>query len=149
MTAPDRTPLFVDTGAFYARFVENAPRHERAMAVFDGIRDGSLSFGPLYTSAHVLAELATLLLRKARHAVAVDAVDRIRGSGAVRVAYPDETTFAAACRSFERFDDQQITLVDHASATIAANNDVEHVFGFDDDFRTLGLRLVPADTGPT
>jgi predicted nucleic acid-binding protein len=145
MTSPGRTPLFVDTGAFYARFVENAPRHERAMAVFDGIWDGSLSFKPLYTSVHVLAELATLLLRKARHAVAVDAVDRVRRSGAVRIVYPDESTFAAACRSFERFDDQQITLVDHASAAIAARNEVEHVFGFDDDFRTLGLQLVPEE----
>jgi predicted nucleic acid-binding protein len=47
MTATGRTPLFIDKGAFYARFVENAPRHESAMANFDGIRDGSLSFGPL------------------------------------------------------------------------------------------------------
>lgn len=147
MSGPGATPLFVDTSAFYARFVENAPRHDRAMAVFDGIRDGSLAFRPLYTSGYVLAELATLLLRKAPHDVAVDAVERVRRSDAVSVLHPGAEAFAATCRSFGRFDDQQISFADHASAVLADARDVDHVFAFDDDFRTLGLTLVPDEIG--
>lgn len=49
---------------------------------------------------------------------------------------------------FARYDDQQISFVDHASAVLAHEYDVEYVFTFDsDDIRTLGLTVVPDDTG--
>lgn len=146
MSRRGATPLFVDTSAFYARFVENAPRHGRAMTVFDGIKDGSIPYRPLYTSSYVLSELTTLLLRKASHGVAFDALDRIRESDSVHVVHPGKEAFAAACRSFERYDDQQISFVDHASGVLARSRDVEHVFAFDDDFRTLDLTVVPDGT---
>lgn len=141
------TPLFVDTSAFYARFVENAPRHEAATAVFDAVGTGDLPYRPLLTSSYVLSELATLLVRKASHAVASDALERVRASNLVSVLHPGASEFARVCRSFDRFDDQQISFVDHSTAALARDRDVEHVFAFDDDFRTLGLTLVPEDTG--
>ncbi|MDS0475710.1 PIN domain-containing protein [Natrinema sp. 1APR25-10V2] len=137
------TPLFVDTGAFYAYFDANASRHDRASAVFDAIARGAINYRPLYTTTHVLAELSTLLLRKRDHAAAVRGLTRIRNSPAFTVVQPTDDEFAAACRQFDRYDDQQITLVDHLTAALAAERSTDHVFAFDSDFRTLGLTLVP------
>lgn len=145
MSGPGTTPLFVDTGAFYARYDERASRHERATAVFDAIAAGTVQFRPLFTTTHVLAELGTLLMRKRGHNVAVRGLNRIRDSPAFTVVRPTEDEFDLACQQFERYDDQQITLVDHFTATLADQRGVKHVFAFDSDFRTLGLTLVPED----
>ncbi|QLH77042.1 type II toxin-antitoxin system VapC family toxin [Halosimplex rubrum] len=147
MTPRSATPLFVDTSAFYAHFVENAPRHGEARGVFDGIRTDDLPYRPLVTSSYVLSELATLLLRKTSQTVASDALERIRSSSVVSIVHPNESEFAAVCQSFERFDDQRISFVDHSIAVLARQRGVEHVFAFDDDFRVFDLAVVPADTG--
>jgi predicted nucleic acid-binding protein len=138
------TPLFVDTSALYAHFVANTPRHDRARAVFDGVRDGDLAFRPLYTSGYVLGELATLLVRRGRHEIAVDALNLVRSSPSVSVLHPGTETFGATCTAFERYDDQEISFVDHLTGVLARERNVDHIFAFDDDFRTLGFRLVPA-----
>jgi len=145
MSGPGTTPLFIDTGAFYAYFVENSPRHERARALMDAIRDGDLRFRPIYTTGYVVSELATLILRKKNHQKAMETVRRIRDSSAVTVLHPDKSQFGAICDEFERFDDQQISFVDHTTGALATEYDTEYIFGFDSDFRTLGFTLVPAD----
>lgn len=147
MSAPEPVPLFVDTGVFFARFYERANRHGRALQVFEGIRTGELPYRPLYTSRFVLSETATLLDRKADHATAVDALHRVRASDAFRVLAVDDAGFDRACEEFARYDDQRISFVDHTSAVLAAERNIEHVFTFDRrDFRTLGFTCVPDDT---
>jgi predicted nucleic acid-binding protein len=147
MTRRSATPLLADSSAFYAHFVENAPRHDAARSVFEGIESGTLPYRPLVVPSYVLSELATLLVRKASHTVASDALERVRASSVVSVVHPDATTFDAVCESFDRYDDQQISFVDHSIATLARERDINHVFTFDDDFRTFDLTIVPADTG--
>ncbi|MFW6321811.1 MAG: type II toxin-antitoxin system VapC family toxin [Halohasta sp.] len=145
MSGPGTTPLFVDTGAFFAYFVENAPRHDRARAVMDAIQSGALRFRPIYTTSYVLSELTTLLLRKASHEIATDTLERIQESPTVTVLHPDASQFTACCDEFRRFDDQQISFVDHMTGTLAAEFDTDYIFAFDNDFRTLGFSLVPDD----
>jgi predicted nucleic acid-binding protein len=143
------TPLFVDTGAFFAWRYERATRHDLAREAFDAIRAGDLRYRPLFTSRSVLSELATLLLRKVGHAEAVDTLSRIRSSESFTVLPVDEPAFDAACDELARYDDQQISFVDCTSSVLAGSRDVEHVFAFDSDFRTLGFELVPDDVpGP-
>lgn len=148
MSGPGTTPLFVDTGAFFAHFVEDASRHDRARHVFNQIRDGDLLYRPLYTSGYVLSELGTLILRRSGHQTALEALTRIRESPAFTVLYPGEDVFDPTLEQFAAYDDQQISIVDHMSAVLAAERDVDHVFTFDArDFRTLGFTVVPDDTG--
>ncbi|MFB6284659.1 MAG: type II toxin-antitoxin system VapC family toxin [Halobacteria archaeon] len=145
MSWPGATPLFIDTGAFYAHFVENSPRHDRARAVMDAIRDGELRFRPIYTTGYVVSELTTLILRRKSHQKAIETLQRIRNSPAITVLHPDGLQFKAICNEFERFDDQQISFVDHTTGALASEFDAEYIFSFDSDFRTLGFSLVPAD----
>jgi predicted nucleic acid-binding protein len=140
------TPLFVDTGAFYARFVETAQRHDRATAVFEAIGETAV-YRPLYTSTYVLDELATLVLSHRDHESATAALDRVRQSPTT-VVHPDRTDFDRTCEQFARYDDHDISFTDHLTGVLAAERDVEHVFTFDPDhFRTLGFTAVPDDTG--
>lgn len=142
------TPLFIDTGAFYARMDEDDAHHDRATGVFNAIQAGELPYRPLYTTGYVLAELVTLGLARANYALAATALRRVRASPSVTVLHPDDRIFAAICDEFYRYDGQNISLVDHATGVLADDHDVEHIFTFDpDDFRTLGFTVVPDDTG--
>lgn len=141
-------PLFVDTGAFFARFNERAAEHGRAQAVFRGIRSGELRYGPLFTSRYVLSELATLMRRKVGHTPAVTALETIREADSFNVLPVGGAVFDRAREQFARYDDQQISFVNHSSGVLADDYDIDHVFTFDaDDFRVLGFTVVPDDTG--
>lgn len=130
---------------FFAWGYEQAERHNRARAVFNAIRANKLPYRPLYTSRSVLSELATLMLRKVGHAAAVDTLDRIRNSKSFNILPVDKPAFTATCDEFAQYDDQQISFVDHASSVLAGSRDIDHIFAFDSDFRTLGFTLVPDD----
>lgn len=56
--------------------------------------------------------------------------------------YPGETDFDAACDQVERYDDHDISFTEHMSGVLATNRDIDHIFAFDSDFRTLGFTLV-------
>lgn len=140
-------PLLIDTGAFFARYYERAKEHATAKQVFDGIVAGDLPYRPLYTSQSVLAELATLMNRKATHEDAVRALEQIREAESINVLPIDRGTFDAAAEQFAEYDDQTISFVDHTTAVLARERGIDHVFAFDRDFSTLGLDRVPVDSG--
>lgn len=146
MSEQGATPLFVDTGGLYAVFDEDDAEHARARAVFDGIQTGDLAYRPIYMSAPAFSELVTLVLARTGTADAAEVLRKIRSSPNITVIHPDAVAFDAACDQFETYDDQEISLVDHLTGVLADERDVEHVFAFDSDFRTLGFTLVPADT---
>jgi predicted nucleic acid-binding protein len=147
MSGPGARPLFVDTGAFYARLDEDDAHHETATRVFDQIRTGDLPYRPLFTSQSVLSELATLALYKLGHEAAVRGLSAIRASETFNVLPVGRATFGAAADQFEQYDDQAISFVDHTTGVLADERDVDHVFAFDGDFRTLGFTVVPTDVG--
>lgn len=121
--------------------------HEQAVELFSGIRSGKYAYRPLYTSRYVLSELATLLLRWVGHGDAVRALSTIQESESFAVLPVDAGAFDRTCEEFARYDDQQILLVDHSSAVLAEEYDIEHFFAFDSDFRTLDFTIIPGDTG--
>jgi predicted nucleic acid-binding protein len=144
---PGATPLFIDTGPFYVRFVETASRHDRAKAVFGAIGRGDVPYRPLYTSTYVLDELATLVLSHEAHAAAVAALERVRESPTT-IVHPTEADFYGVNAQFAQYENPDISFTDHMSGFLAAERDIDHVFTFDPDhFRTLGFTAVPDDTG--
>jgi predicted nucleic acid-binding protein len=140
-------PLFVDTNAFVAVFDEDDDRYERANTVLDGIEDGSLPYGPLYTSRYVLSETATVLLYGSSHGDVVEALASIRESASLNVLEVTEQLFDKTADQFAQYDDQEISFVDHMNSVLSEEYGIEHIFAFEEDFRTLGLTRVPVDTG--
>ena len=145
MKVPGATPLFVDTGAFYARADANDRHHTVATNVFDGIRSGEVVHRPVYTSQAVLSEFSTLALYKLGHGVALRSLTSIVTSSSINVIPVRASTFEAATDQFRIYDDQEISFVDHTSSVLAAERGVDHIFSFDSDFRTLGFTTVPED----
>jgi len=141
------TPLFVDTGAFYARADDDDQHHETALQLFETIRSGDIPYRSLFTSQSVLAELATLVLYKLGHRDAIRTLTAIRRSESINVLPVGKAAFESAADQFEDYDDQEISFVDHTSSVLADERNIEHVFAFDGDFRTLGFTLVPEDIG--
>lgn len=139
--------MFVDTGALYARFDTDDQHHEDAVYVFENIADGNLVYRPLSVSTFVLSELATLVLHNSGPEQVPAVLNSVYESSLFTVVHPDESALEAARKATDRYDDQEITLDDHSTGVLAQERNVEHVFGFDSDFRTLGFTLVPADTG--
>lgn len=147
MSRQAATPIFIDTGAFYARFDASSPRHDRANAIFNGVGTGDLPYRPLYTSTYILDELATLILSHRNHTAALSALERVIQSP-VTIVHPDEADFNATYEQFAHYDDHSISFTDHMSGVLAGTRDIEHIFTFDaDHFRTLGYTVVPDDTG--
>ena len=140
-------PLFIDTGAFFAYYNDRDEHHEAARAVFQAIRAGDLAYSPLYTTRFVLAELTTLLLYEVDHATATRALGDILAAGSFNVVRADPAAFADARDEFDRYDDHEITLVDHLTGVLADERGAKRIFAFDSDFRTLGFIVVPGDTG--
>lgn len=140
-------PIFVDTGAFYARADEDDKHHETATRLFENIRSGDVAYHPIFTSQSVLSELATLALYKLGQRDAVRALNAIRDSESINVVPVGRATFEAAAEQFEDYDDQEISFVDHTTSILADERDIEHIVAFDGDFRTLGFTLVPEDVG--
>ena len=145
MSVSGATPLMIDTGVFYARADSDDTHHETAMRLFDRIRDGELAYRPLYTTQAVLAELATLCLYKLGHGVATRTLTAICEGASITVLPVGTSAFETATTRFADYDDQEISFVDHTTAVLANEHDIDHVFAFDDDFRTLGFTVLPAD----
>ncbi|WP_058828756.1 type II toxin-antitoxin system VapC family toxin [Haloferax sp. Q22] len=145
MSGTGATPIFIDTGAFYARTDEDDKHHEDASRLFHGIRSDDMSYRPIYTSQAVLSEFATLALYKLGHETASRAVTAIRESSSVNIIPVGKPTFETAAEQFTDYDDQQISFVDHTTSILADERGIEHIFAFDSDFRTLGFSLVPDD----
>jgi len=143
MSGAGTTPVFIDTGAFYARSDEDDKHHEDATRLFGGIRSGDVAYRPIYTSQAILSEFATLALYKLGHATATRALRVIREAASINVIPVGTPAFETAAEQFEAYDDQQISFVDHTTSILADERGVEHVFAFDSDFRTLGFSLVP------
>jgi predicted nucleic acid-binding protein len=139
-------PLFVDTNAFVAIFDEDDDHYERANAVLDGIQDGELAYGPIFTSRYVLSETVTTLLYGVGHREAVEALSTIRESATFNILQVTETLFDRTADQFAEYDDQDISFVDHLNSVLGTEFDIEYIFAFEEDFNTLGMTRVPVDT---
>jgi Predicted nucleic acid-binding protein, contains PIN domain len=148
MSGRGASPVFIDTGAFYARADEDDKRHGDAVRLFDGIRSNKVAYRPLYTSQAVLSEFATLALYKLGHADATRVLTAVRESESINSVPVDKPAFETAVEQFEEYDDQEISFVDHTTSVLADERGIDHIFAFDSGFRTLGFSLVPGDVSP-
>ena len=101
--------IFVDTGAFVARYVRHDSEHRRAKRSWAEIeRTGSRCF----TSNFVLDETFTLLGRRASYAFAAERARALLGSKALTVLRPDPDDEMRAVELFAKLADQRVSFTD-------------------------------------
>lgn len=132
--------IFIDTGAFLARYLERDQHHADAVRAWEEL---SAEGARLFTSNFVLDETMTLLARRAGHAFAAERGRRIWGSGALTVLRPDARDEAEALSWFERFADQGVSFTDSISFALMRRQKLRRVFGFDRHFSAAGFDLRP------
>lgn len=132
--------IFVDTGAFLARYVAVDQYHGRATAAWERLAKDKLR---CFTSNFVLDETLTLLARRAGYDFAAQRARNILASQAIEILRPVKRHEEQAVELFEKYGDQQVSFTDCVSFALMREARIRRVFGFDRHFRSAGFELWP------
>jgi len=131
--------IFVDTGAFLARYLRNDQHHRSAIAVWKKL--GS-SRENCFTSNFVLDETFTLLSRRAGYDFALQRALNIYASQALNICRPDRKDEINALRLFGKYADQCVSFTDCISFVLMKREKINRVFTFDQYFEFAGFHVV-------
>lgn len=133
--------IFIDTGAFLARFVQRDQYHAACTRAWDELRSSPV---PCVTSNFVLDETFTLLARKTDYTFAAQRARSLLGSRELRILRPGPEEERSALDWFEKYADQRVSFTDCVSFALLRVNRIHRVFGFDRHFALAGFELWPA-----
>ena len=132
--------IFIDTGAFLARYLRNDQHHRSAVSVWEKLgsnRDNCI------TSNFVLDEMFTLLGRRAGHGFAVQRAKNIYASQALTICRPDREDEIKALQFFSKYADQHVSFTDCISFVLMKRGKINRVFSFDKHFELAGVQAIP------
>lgn len=132
--------IFVDTGAFLARYVSQAQHHAKARRGWKALGKAK---SPLFTSSFVLDETFTLLARRASYAFAAERAEAIYGSRVLTILRPDASDEAAALVLFRKLADQEVSFTDCVSFALMRRHRLTRAFTFDRRFAAAGFSCWP------
>lgn len=132
--------IFVDTGAFLARYVAGDQHYRRAARTWKLLeRSGS----PLLTSNFVVDETLTLLARRTTYAFAAERAEVLYSSRLLTILRPDAADEIAAVELFRKFSDHGVSFTDCVSFALMTRHRLKQVFTFDRHFRHAGFDVRP------
>jgi uncharacterized protein len=132
--------IFIDTGAFLARYLPSDQNHEAALAYWNEV---SVTSTLCFTSSYVLSELITLLARRTGHHFAAQRGRQLYASQELHVLRSTTDDEAGAIVWLERMAGARIGFVDCISFALMRRSGINDVFGFDSHFQAAGFRLLP------
>ena len=136
-------PVFIDTGGWIAMTVVRDQYHRQAADYYQRLSKKKV---PLVTSNYVLVEAYTRIRYDDGHAKAVRfhflILEAVR-MGRLHLEWITPALHQEACGIFENYADQVFSLVDCTSFVIADRAGIKEVFGFDQNFSTMGFVLCP------
>lgn len=133
--------IFVDTGAFLARWLTEDSKHGEAAS---GWRALQARPERLFTSNFILDETVTLLERRAGARFAVERAHGILFSDRLTMLRPDSKDELDALAVLEKFADQRIGFTDAVSFALMRRNRIKRAFTFDLHFERAGFTVWPA-----
>ena len=128
--------IFIDTGAFLARYLSRDQYHKTALPLWDKLRT---THERCLTSNFILDETLTLLSRRASHPFAVEKARILYSSTALEILRPDALTELDALNWFDKFSDQGISFTDCISFALMREAGIQQVFSFDSHFERAGF----------
>jgi len=132
--------IYLDTGAFLARFIEKDQHHEKASEVWKRLRRRS---EPCLTSNFVLDETFTLLARWAGVRFAVDRARNLYASRFLTILRPEREDEIKALALFGKYGDQAVSFTDAVSFVLMRKHRCRRAFTFDRHFDAAGFTRVP------
>ncbi len=132
--------IYIDTGAFVARYLAKDQYHELAVAFWDTLR---VKQERLITSNFVLNETATILGRRAGYGFAAKRLQAVYASNILQIWRPDQDDELRAIAWFAKFSDQEVSFTDCISFVLMQRGDIQRVFTFDRNFDVAGFKRFP------
>jgi len=132
--------IFIDTGAFLARFIERDQYHRAARSHWEKLRNDRRR---CFTSSFVIDELITLLGRRASYQFAAERARSIYASDALTILRPLGGDEAAALDLFEKYADQSVSFTDCVSMALMTSHNIRTAFTFDRHFQLAGFEVEP------
>ncbi len=130
--------IFIDTGAFIARYLSRDQHHQEARRLWGEL---SKRKGRLWTSNFVLDETFTLLARHAGYAFAAERAHHILSSQALEILRPQEKEERLAVELFAKYADQKVSFTDCVSFVFMRSLKIKQAFSFDAHFERAGFHL--------
>jgi predicted nucleic acid-binding protein len=134
--------IFVDTGAFIARYFKRDQHHAEAIPIWERIEQRK---DWLCTSNFVLDELATYLARKSNYLFAAQKIQALYDSEAFDILRPSDEHERLAIRLFAKYADQEVSFTDCISLVLMKVHGIHRAFAFDRHFDIPGFIRIPLE----
>jgi predicted nucleic acid-binding protein len=131
--------IFVDTGAWVARFSRRDQCHKRAAVTWARLKDSNEQ---IVTSDSVFIETVTLLARKLSASAAMEAGRLLLGWNRLTILRATKDDEAVALDLLGKFADQSIGFVDCLSFALMRRHRIPTAFSFDRHFELAGFPAV-------
>jgi predicted nucleic acid-binding protein len=132
--------IFLDTGAFLARYIERDQHHAAATEHWRKLQADRRR---CFTSNFVLDETITLLARRTTYQFAAERARSLFESTSLSILRPDENDEVAAPGLFQKFADQNVSFSDCVSFVLMQKQGIKCAFSFDRHFAIAGFDVEP------
>ncbi len=132
--------IFIDTGAFIARYLERDQHHGAAISQWQRLQNEGRS---CFTTNYVLDETITLLARQSTYSFASQRAHNLYESKALIVLRPNEADELQALGLFAKYADQAVSFTDCVSFAMMDRYEIKTAFSFDRHFRIAGYQIEP------
>lgn len=133
--------IFIDTGAFIARYLERDQHHSVASSQWSKLSsDHRLCF----TTNFVIDETITFLARRSTYEFAAARAEAIYNSTELKILRPELDDELSALELFGKYSDQSVSFTDCVSFAIMDKLGIKSAFTFDHHFRVAGFKTEPA-----
>lgn len=133
--------IFIDTGAFLARYIVHDQYHKSSIAIWNKIQKSSNKF---VTCNFVLDEMITLLGRWVSEDFSLEKAHHIYNSKSILLLRPDESDELHALELYKKFKDKKMSFTDCVSFALMKKHRIEQVFTFDRHFTDVGFKVIPS-----
>lgn len=130
--------IFIDTGAFIARYLARDQYHSVALKGWARLEQRGLGVA---TSNLVLSETITLLSRWGSSDFAVERANEIYTSRVLTILRSNEEDELEALTWMEKFADQDISFADAVSFALMKRQSIKKAFSFDRHFKLAGFQI--------
>ena len=132
--------IFIDTGAFIARYVERDQYHAAALPFWEELVESGVR---CLTSNLVSCETLTLLARRTTYDFSARKGMELYSSKVLEILRPNKSDEVDALSWFHRLADQSVSFTDCTSIALMKREQIREVFAFDRHFRHAGLKVRP------
>ncbi|MBW2342319.1 MAG: PIN domain-containing protein [Deltaproteobacteria bacterium] len=132
--------IYIDTGAFLARYLGRDQYHQQAKAFWDAIDKKRES---CFTSNFVLDETFTLLGRRAGYSFAAARAQNIYASKLLSILRPTRNDEIKAIEFLQKFAEHEVSFTDCISFVLMRRERIKRVFSFDTHFQWAGFKILP------